>query len=499
MTRSCTIPLALAIGVALAASLAPAQINSAPGHAVASSAPAPGSAPVERGDIRSFTLSPVAPPTPVLKYRFDYEAYERTAGDAAPIYLEAMLVLANTSREQSEATEKAVEELLDLSDAHDTRQYLERGNTLFRTPPAWYDMLRVASRRDTVNWSFPIREQGMATLLPHLNRARTIANYLRVRAEYEALTGKHIEAIDTIRTGILFGRHIGEGGLLVNALVGIGIGAADMNALETVMNTPGSPNLYWALTGLPRPLFDLRNATEHEGLSMLYEVPGVQRYARGEQLAPEDWKRLIDDVAEVASKYGVGGKEPSRAQRQLGTAALLMMTLPDAREYYARTRKLPAEAVEQLDPFEVCGPYMLEPFINMNQRARAYMALPYPQMQARLAELRNEIQGLAKSTDATLPMMLYSMLLPSYERAAETFMRLDRTVAALATVEALRSYAAAHNGQLPATLDAITDTPALPNPRTGQPFTYNVQNGVATLSDNEPKDYPLKYEVRIRR
>jgi hypothetical protein len=78
------------------------------------------------------------------------------------------------------------------------------------------------------------------------------------------------------------------------------------------------------------------------------------------------------------------------------------------------------------------------------------------------------------------------------------FARIDRQLAALTTVEAIRSYAAANNGQLPAQLSDITETPVPLNPATGEPFEYRVDDGTATLSDSK-FEFRLAYTIRIRK
>jgi hypothetical protein len=83
-------------------------------------------------------------------------------------------------------------------------------------------------------------------------------------------------------------------------------------------------------------------------------------------------------------------------------------------------------------------------------------------------------------------------------RAVETFSRIDAQLAALTAVEALRSYAAAHDGALPKRLEDVTDTPIPQNPATGKPFHYELQDGLAVISD-EWSLSALRYTVRIRK
>ena len=52
--------------------------------------------------------------------------------------------------------------------------------------------------------------------------------------------------------------------------------------------------------------------------------------------------------------------------------------------------------------------------------------------------------------------------------------RFERRVAALSVVEAVRHYAATHDGKAPASLEVLTETPAPDDPFTGKPFEYKV-------------------------
>jgi hypothetical protein len=87
---------------------------------------------------------------------------------------------------------------------------------------------------------------------------------------------------------------------------------------------------------------------------------------------------------------------------------------------------------------------------------------------------------------------------PSFRKFVLTYAIADREVAAMADVEAIRSYAAANNGQLPAHLEDILETPALEDPVTAKPFDYRVDGGVATLSDGVTGGHALKYTIRVQ-
>src|SRR3954452_18808677 len=53
-------------------------------------------------DVRTFELTPVAPPTPALKHHLLFTYDERMPGNAASAYLDAVLLLAPDSNDKAE-------------------------------------------------------------------------------------------------------------------------------------------------------------------------------------------------------------------------------------------------------------------------------------------------------------------------------------------------------------------------------------------------------------
>jgi hypothetical protein len=98
---------------------------------------------------------------------------------------------------------------------------------------------------------------------------------------------------------------------------------------------------------------------------------------------------------------------------------------------------------------------------------------------------------------------LATVMLPPYFRPFYARARLDRQFAALRCVEAVRLYAAAHGGRLPAKLADVKEVPVPPDPYLGRPFVYHVSNGIATLEGPPPDGdqandrNALRYELTL--
>jgi hypothetical protein len=123
------------------------------------------------------------------------------------------------------------------------------------------------------------------------------------------------------------------------------------------------------------------------------------------------------------------------------------------------------------------------------------LALPYWQAQTVLSRVPSGTNGPVES--------LFAGLVP-YARVKMAQARLDQRIALLRCVEALRLYAAGHEGRLPARL-ADVEVPLPLDPVTGQPFAYEVQGATAVVRGSAPRGmeknaaYNVRYEVTIRK
>jgi hypothetical protein len=84
-------------------------------------------------------------------------------------------------------------------------------------------------------------------------------------------------------------------------------------------------------------------------------------------------------------------------------------------------------------------------------------------------------------------------------------MRIGRRFAALQAVEAVRMYAATHDGDPPPNQEALVDSPAPLDPATGTPFEYSVAGSTATL-DAPPaigldpgRQLAIHYRIQVAR
>jgi hypothetical protein len=99
--------------------------------------------------------------------------------------------------------------------------------------------------------------------------------------------------------------------------------------------------------------------------------------------------------------------------------------------------------------------------------------------------------------------LLPRYLLPAISKVRLAQVRIQRKLAALRVIEALRMHAAANNGELPEKLDEINVT-AVPNdPGTGKSFEFHRDGQTATLISRIPGEpietTGLRYRVTVRK
>jgi hypothetical protein len=433
-------------------------------------------------EVQDFVITPSAPPTPALKYKLLFDSTQRQPGNAAVYYEQAMEF---SDEKLYDQVEKATDEL----QRGDERDFMSiMGSVLPRD--GMMDKIECGAMCTECDWQPEIRQRGFAALLPYLNHAREIANFLSATSEYQTRGGAIDQSVATLRMGYELARGVNRDPVIVSGLVGVGISRLMNQALCDLMRRPEAPNLYWALATFPSVHPFLANDGTEEQTFLAGQFHKLADYSP-DDLSGDDWQAILDGAAEFATRE----HNPNAPPRQLDLSSQARsVDLPDAQKYYADTRQLPPDQAEHADWTKVLGIYYYEQYQAALQDNAKYLNLPYPQILAGLDRAWANALELKKEHPAN--PFLY--LLPNLTKAALTDALADRELAALTDVEAIRSYAAANGNQLPARLQDINDTPPLDNPLTTKPFDYRVDGGTATISDDHAPDHRLKYTVRIQ-
>jgi hypothetical protein len=440
--------------------------------------------PVE-ADVRTFELTPVAPPQPAMKYQLLFDDLDqRRPGNAAVIYLEASIML-------GEGTPEEAYKALEAYEAGDRKTFDALAESISKRP-ALIQLMDVAARRQECDWQPSIREMGVRTLLPHLTRLFALAKVLRVHALRQIDQGKTEDALATLRLNYELSYKMAHEPVIVSNMVAIGTLGRN-EALAALMNRPESPNLYWALSDLParRPI--LRWAFDSGRLgSTTSTVPLLARAKAGEALTNEQWRAVLEAVTELVPPDAHG--QPREVHFPDPVRDASPEILRRAQAHYAQVNHTSAEQAAKVDPTILLGAFYFHEYEIAYDEMYKLRTLPYPAMLA----MSQAYTARAAKWRSEQPANPFMQCLPDIHRIYWNFAKADRQIAALTGVEALRSYAAANGGILPKRLEDVTETPVPENPATGRPFEYRVENGAATLSDSKSEE-PLRYTIGIRK
>lgn len=431
-----------------------------------------------KSDVATFELTPTAPPTPALKYQLHFDdANDLLPGNAAILYLDSILLMGQDARDKASKA-------LDAFAANDMNRFNSLADSLDNR--SLIEELDLAARRSECDWESPYREMGSRTLLPHLSPLRDLGRILNVRAEREINEGKIDDALKTIRLGYELSAKIGTEPVLISGLVSIRISAMMNDCLRDIMNRPDAPNLYWAFSECPSQRSTLRTSWEGESQWWTASIPDLSRFRRGEELSADQWRAVFDEVLTLVQEPNKRTPDPVSS-----TSPELMR---QAREQYALAHQMTVDQAARVDSIIVIGEFYFQQYENANEDIFKLRGLAYPVLLAKTAESADMVKKLIHDE----PVNYFLEAIPNFHSAVWAMARADRQLAAMTAVEAIRSYAAANGGSLPARLEDISDTPVPDNPATGMSFGYGVDGDTATITDTQSEG-SLTYTVRIRK
>jgi hypothetical protein len=131
-----------------------------------------------------------------------------------------------------------------------------------------------AARMDKPDWQIlpKLKTDGIGLLLPDLQKMRFLASSLQARFRDEIALRRFDDALVTARTMFALSRHMGDHPTIIGSLVAIALAQVAIVPLEEMLEQPGCPNLYWALTNLPAPFVSMEKGTDGERVLMLAEL-----------------------------------------------------------------------------------------------------------------------------------------------------------------------------------------------------------------------------------
>jgi hypothetical protein len=435
-----------------------------------------------------LTLHPAAPSKPALKYPLLPHRTELQAGNAAQFYYRAQLMFAqNQARQAYEKEYAESDERWSKEPCQgDVRDQIKKWLAQF--PRGATEQLREATSREECNFDYRLRDRAgmeiISFLLPEIQEMRVFGRHLRYQARVEIAEQRYDDAAKSLQMGYRMAQDTASEPLLINGLVGVAIASIMNMEVEDWIESPGSPNLYWSLVSIPKPLVDLRPALEQEVRFPEMMFPFLKD-AETLQRSPEEWQRILSEaVHQVSTNFDQPGKRTQnpleRVQAGLAVTALIMRAYPVAKEELKQSG-FDAERLEKMAVSQVVAIHMQRVVRELSDEFSKGAYLPTAQRDEFYAELEKRIQRdrlMGPNSREVIPIA--SLLLPAVGSALSAQTRLDRDFAALQTLEAIRAHLA-ETGALPQKLSDITVVPVPLNPATNEPFAYRLVDGKATL------------------
>jgi hypothetical protein len=464
------------------------------------SAETPKGDPPDVAPVTPLVLSPAAEPVPALKYRLLPGLDDQLAGNGALDYERLFGLFFRQAPSQS-STEKRLNAWIELPPDKLPEKDVDESLKVYAP---LFTGLELASRRSTCEWQLPLKERAFATHITAFQDLRVAAKALALQARLQISRDDLDGALTSMRTIFKMSRDCNHGDLLVTTLIACATASTNAENLEAFVQRPKAPNLYWALTALPAPLLDSRRAVDNEALMMEYEFPQLAVF-RSRRITSDEARRLSDEILtrwwrDAAASEVPGGKTLADAQAKLASLAAahvdsLRPTLVEAGWSKSDVAAMPPEQAVWLTSDYHWRVYRDELF--------KWADVPAPQRTAGVLAVQARIKNIVSPDSNLIAQFELLKLAPAAEPFYASTDRRERTIALFRVVEALRLYAAAHQGALPASLDQLS-VPIPLDPMTGKAFLYHTaEGGTADLETpalpTNNRFYCRHYAIRVRK
>lgn len=444
---------------------------------------------------RVILIRPAEEPSPTLRYRFLSERRDLIPGNAAIFYHRAIEMLLRRSYEERDAAleknqgagavvphEDPVQAWLDLPldqfPREEVRRYVGARIAVLRE-------LELGALRDSCDWEFGRRDEGVMLILEDISDTRNLGGLIALQARLDIAEGRLNDAIHWVGVGLALVANVGRSQSVIQSLIAGTMADRMADVIQELIQTPGCPNLYWALAALPRPLIDLGTALEGERTLLEREFP-LLRSIETEAWSLETARAFGAELEEKGAIYSnlwprveSGLAHPSFGDLR-GHATflgLIARSYPEAKRALLNGGVSP-QRIEAMTMVQVVALRSYRSYAIQRDDLFKWMLLAYPRRRAGLDEAWRRIDEHRTSA------MPFPQILPAFpvQSASTAMIRLDRRFAVLRIIEGLRQYAASHDGALPPNLAALSAAPAPDDPATGEPFGYKIEGDRAILT-----------------
>jgi len=426
-----------------------------------------------------------------FRYRLLPDMEDLEPGNAAPLYLLACsrnLMVGADNKDNNTAMEEMESLAPDKIDRARAKKLIAAFGFALRH-------LELGARRELCHWDLPERTEGFNTLLPHLGEMRMLSRLLSLQAKVQIADGKYDDAAHTLQTGMAMARHLDSEAFEIQQLVAAAVMESMLTRVEQWIATPGSPNLYWAVTDLPSPYLDLRSALRFERANAYRSMPHLKEAVDGKLTAEHfrelsaKWIQLHEDMGKASEIHD----NPVAAPAINDVGALTPKAKTALREMGYTDKALEAMAPEQL-----IGLWWGQSYERAFEESTKALSLPLHQDPYMPWTDGSPEKKLPR--DPSNPLL---EMLPTIRNARLSVTRVDRHIGQLRCLEMIRAYAAVHDGSAPETLAAIPGIPVAVDPATGLPYQYHVDAGTIVIEAPIPPGgqarHAWKFEIKLEK
>jgi hypothetical protein len=451
--------------------------------------------------VKELVIHAADQPDPMLRYRFWPDAGQRKSENATPLVSRAIILELQVSPEIqkrfAERFEQWNEMPIDELPVEEVRALLEN----YRAALQELERSELLMQTD-----YPLQLEEMSTaeliqtLLPELQEMRNLARLIGLRARLAVREERWDDMVHDCRVGFRLAEVAGHStDFLIGRLVGFAIASTMMDVIETAIQQPGCPNLYWALVSLPAErLFETGDSLEFESVLISRVFHGVGQLPDqpiGPLAAREKFRTIVDQMNKTLLGRSGDGNPPQPADL-LGGAYVVMMADP-SRDLLAATPQWGERAYELSAPEAVLRATILK-FSRARDRWVAWSMLPPETWEEYEAESQAAVEVEIGQTD--LLVALIGMLTPAVNAARTAGRRSEQMSNWLMTIEAIRMHAA-RTGELPASLHRLRPVPAWPDTIANEPFGYQrstTHRATLTRAPRYPSDRDTTFQIQLR-
>lgn len=461
---------------------------------------------------KKFVISPQAVPSPALRYTLLPPLRDMKTGNAVLHYYrsfapDAMSWLNNSKTAGSRYAwmELPYEQAAKRGLPPSSQQKPKEGEEDQAIPATFEEMeyllsikfldsIDEAARYTHAEWEYleKMKVESMMLLLPELQGIRELSNLVGVRARVAIMKHDFAKAIYYLQTGNAMGLHLNQARLLITSLTGLGIIRNMMKMTAEFIQQPDAPNLYWALSQLPQPIMDFRNAHEGDRLGLEHFL-GEPKELEKRIWSTEEIQTLIETRLKKALSMGSRESMPN-------LTLLILKEYPTAKKWLEQQGRS-ADDIARMTATQAVLLHARARYQVMADDTFKLLMLPIRERLILAEEFSNKIRTLKQNHD-----MAYYIGFDFYSYFSGIWwaqLEADREIALLRCVELLRHHAAVIGKKLPTSWDEVKDLPIPVDPYTTKPFQYELKGDHALITmepvPNLPQGKRLKrYEVYLK-